>query len=90
MTEELKQVAVVYGYDLDGQRIYAWAANGQSRCWRLRGWRAHRGGLMPLDILRAFYPDAPDPTTLQARSVVLLPADGTACKRLPGSPGFIR
>ncbi len=90
MTQEHKQVAVVYGYDLDGQRTYAWAANGQSRSWRLRGWRAHRGELMALDILRAFYPDAPDPTTLQSRSVVLLPADGTASERLPGSPGLIR
>jgi hypothetical protein len=90
MTEEHKQVAVVYGYDLDGRRVYAWAANGQSRCWRLRGLLAHRGELMALDILRAFYPDAPDPTTLQARSVILLPAEGTAGERLPGSPSLIR
>jgi len=45
---------------------------------------------MALDILRAFYPDAPDPTTLQARSVILLPAEGTAGERLPGSPSLIR
>ncbi|HTD09467.1 MAG TPA: hypothetical protein VK680_11285 [Solirubrobacteraceae bacterium] len=66
------QVAVVYGFDLQGRYVYAWAANGQSGRWRARSGRLLRRptDLSAVQILQRFYPSAPDPTTLEQRPVV--------------------
>lgn len=76
---DLGQVAVVYGFDLSGNRVYAWAANGQSGRWRTRNarrCRARSTNLSPVHIFKQFYPSAPDPMSLEKRNFGRL--DGTA------------
>jgi hypothetical protein len=66
------QVAVVYGFDLQGRNVYAWAANGRSGRWRARsGWLLRRPtDLSAVQILQRFYPSAPDPMSLEKRAIV--------------------
>jgi hypothetical protein len=68
-------VAVVYGFDLDGNYVHAWSANRQSGRWPARSRRLRRRptDLSATQILQRFYPGAPDPTTLELRANVLLP-----------------
>ena len=79
------QTAVVYGFDLTGHHVYAWAANGQSGRWpaRSRRWRRRPTDLTAVQILQRFYPAAPDPMTLEKRASVLVP-EQTAGEQLQG------
>jgi hypothetical protein len=67
-------IAVVYGFDLDGNTVYAWAANGKSEKWpaRTTRWRRRPTDLSAVNILQRFYPGASDPTTLELRASVLV------------------
>lgn len=71
-------VAVVYGFDLGGRYVYAWAANGHNGRWTARSsrWRRRPTDLSAVQILQRFYPDARDPTKLEQRAVVLMPNAG--------------
>ena len=78
-----QQTAVAYGFDLTGDRVYAFAANGRSGRWRARSrglLRRRPTDLRAAQILQRFYPDAPDPLTLEPRGSVLVP-DETAAER---------
>jgi len=70
-------IAVVYGFDLSGRYVYAWAANGQAGRWRARSgrwwWNQRPTDLSAVEILQRFYPTAPDPTSLESRASVLVP-----------------
>lgn len=74
-----RTIAVVYGFDLGGKNVYAWSANGHTGRWpaRSRLWRRRPTDLSAVQILQRFYPQAPDPTTLEQRSVVLMPPLGS-------------
>ena len=67
-----EMVAVAYGFDVRGDWVYAWAANGQSGRWRARSGRFRRRptDLSVVSILQRFYPHAPDPMALEKRAVV--------------------
>ncbi len=67
-------IAVVYGFDLDGNTVYAWAANGKNGKWPARTTRLRRRptDLSAVNILQRFYPDASDPTTLELRASALV------------------
>lgn len=69
-----RAIAVVYGFDLDGNTVFAWAANGQNGKWPARSSALRRRptDLSAVQILHRFYPDAADPTTLEQRATVLL------------------
>jgi len=69
-----RAIAVVYGFDLDGNTVYAWAANGQNGKWAARPSYLHRRptDLSAVQILQHFYPNAADPSTLEQRATVLL------------------
>jgi hypothetical protein len=71
-----KQVAVVYGFDLQSRYVYAWAASGRSERWpaRSRRFRGAPTDLSAVEILKRFYAGAPDPTTLEQRAVALMQA----------------
>jgi hypothetical protein len=71
-----RAIAVVYGFDLDGNTVYAWAANGQNGRWPARSSHLRRRptDLSAVQILKRFYPDAADPTELEQRATVLVPA----------------
>jgi hypothetical protein len=72
-----QQAAVVYGFDLEGRYVHAWAANGTAQRWRARSsrWRRRPTDLSAVSILQRFYPGAPDPTTLELKASVLMPPD---------------
>ena len=55
-------IAVAYAFDLSARHFYAWAANGQSGRWRARHGRLWRKptDATQQDILKRFYPQAPD------------------------------
>jgi len=69
-----RAIAVVYGFDLDGNTVFSWAANGKNGKWPARSRRLRRRptDLSAVQILKRFYPDAADPTTLEQRATVLL------------------
>ena len=71
-TDGDRMTAVAYGFDLSGEHVYAWSANGQSGRWRARGrrFRGRPADLSAATILKGFYPDAADPTTLEKRAIV--------------------
>lgn len=79
-TGERKQIAVAYGFDLDGRWVYAWGANGQSLRWRARPGRWRRGVTdeSEASILKRLYPGAPDPDELEPRGFALMPPEGEA------------
>ena len=69
----LSMTAVAYGFALNGSRVFAWAASGEEGNWpaRSRGlFRRRPTDLTAAAILHRFYPNAPDPISLEKRGIV--------------------